>query len=179
MYSCEWRKICSHSIIDAYYNYILQLLHSIVVISLRKASSRHAVGKKIKEVTWGCYYFLFENKTVKHFVQCLTFVHSPLGRCPFVNYPVSTGNLCKSVFLAWLFGGICTYMQFLSLQICVYVYKFFTIQRSWSGKRNKKNLGQQWMPHAMGLAVLCHSFIHIPWMLKRLQNHMDIDIVNR
>jgi hypothetical protein len=38
------------------------------------------------------------------------------------------------------------------------------------------------MPHAIGLAVLGHSFIHLftfHGSLTRLQNHMDIEIVNR
>jgi hypothetical protein len=65
-------------------------MHSVIIIFLIKASSGNATGKKIMEVTWGCYNFLFENKTVEHFAQCHTVAHSLPGGCPSVKYPVST-----------------------------------------------------------------------------------------
>ena len=41
---------------------------------LLKASSRNAIRKKIWNL--GCFYFLFENKILKSFVQCHLFVTS-------------------------------------------------------------------------------------------------------
>jgi hypothetical protein len=72
-------------------------MHSIIIIFLIKASERNAKGKKIVEVTWGCYYSLFENKTIEHFPQCLIFAHTPPGGCPTVKYSVSTSHHLRFV----------------------------------------------------------------------------------
>ena len=69
--------------------------------------SRNAIRKKMWS-NWGCYYFLFEKKIAKRFVQCHVFAQSPPGGRPGDKYPVSTSHrydLCKIVSLAVLFGS--------------------------------------------------------------------------
>ena len=46
---------------------------------------------------WGCYHFLFDKKTVKRFVQCHVFAHSPSGRHPNDKYPVNTSHISQFV----------------------------------------------------------------------------------
>jgi hypothetical protein len=44
------------------------------------------------EVTGGCYYFLFEKKIVKLFVQCHVFAQSRPGRGPNEKFPLKNIN---------------------------------------------------------------------------------------
>jgi hypothetical protein len=41
---------------------------------------------------WGCYYFLFENKIIKLFVQSHLFAQSPPGWRPSDKYPVNISH---------------------------------------------------------------------------------------
>jgi hypothetical protein len=41
---------------------------------------------------WGCYYFLFEKKIEKRFVQCHVFAQSPPGWRYNDKYPVSASH---------------------------------------------------------------------------------------
>jgi hypothetical protein len=47
--------------------------------------------------TWGCYYFLFEKKTVKRFVQCHAFAQSSPHRRPNDKYAVTTSHRSRFV----------------------------------------------------------------------------------
>jgi len=53
------------------------------------------------EVAGGCYYFLFENKTVKRFVQCHVFAQSQPGWGHSDKFPFQTQKplpICVKMF---------------------------------------------------------------------------------
>jgi hypothetical protein len=94
------------------------------------------------EINGGCYYFLFEKKTVKRFVQCHVFAQSPPGRHSKDKYPVKTcaaPDLCKNVSLTELFDSNgSSYTISTTSDMCVHIHIFFTTYSHWCGKRNKK-----------------------------------------
>jgi hypothetical protein len=69
-------------------------MHGIIIRFLIKASSRNAMRKKYRS-KWGCYYFLFEKKMVKRFVQ---FVQSSPGQGPTDKYPPHTSHRSRFVY---------------------------------------------------------------------------------
>ena len=57
---------------------------------------------------WDCYYFFFEKKIVKCFVQCHAFAQPPPDRRPNDKYPVNTSHRYRFVLnhsFALLFGS--------------------------------------------------------------------------
>jgi len=70
-------------------------MHSLIMF-LIKASSRNAIGLECGN-NWGSYYFLFENKFVKPFVQCHVFTQSPPRRRRSDKYLVNISH--RSLFV--------------------------------------------------------------------------------
>ena len=70
-----------HIIINAQYSYY--------IIFLIKSSSKN-VTRKTKWEYQGRYYFLFEKKILKLFVQCHIFTHSLSGQCTSDKYAANT-----------------------------------------------------------------------------------------
>jgi hypothetical protein len=73
---------------------------------------------------WGCYYFMFQKKTVKRFVQCHVFAQSPPGRlsgdkCPVQSTLRTAPDLCKNVSLQCYLVVTVIPIQSLHSQICV------------------------------------------------------------
>jgi hypothetical protein len=75
---------------------------------------------------WGCYYLLFEKKTVKRLSHCQVFAQSPLGRRPSDKYPINTSHrsdLWKNVSLVVLLGSNGnSYTVATQSDVCVYIH---------------------------------------------------------
>ena len=107
---------------NSFYNYILYLMHNIIIIFLTKASWRNAIRKKYGS-NWGCYCFLFETKTVKCSVHCHVLAQSPPGRRLNNKYPFNTSHrtdLCKNISLQYCLVATVIHVQSARSQICVY-----------------------------------------------------------
>jgi len=100
---------------------------------------------------WCSYYFLLEQKVVRHSVQWHKLFQSLPYQHPNVNIQSTlhtTPNLCKNVSLVVLFGSRSnSYTASTQSGKCMYTH-FFKMSRCGLGKRNNKKLGQQWMSHA-------------------------------
>jgi hypothetical protein len=78
---------------------------------------------------WDSYYFSFDKKIVKYFVQCYVFTQSLLGWHPVINIQSSlytTPDLCKNVSLTVLYGNNGNSYSSLHGQKCVHIHIFFT-----------------------------------------------------
>jgi hypothetical protein len=71
---------------------------------------------------WGGYYFGFEKRIVKRFVQCYVFVQSPSDRRPSDKYPVNTSHHSRVVLKCVTRRIIWSQCQSLRSHMCVCVY---------------------------------------------------------
>ena len=115
-------------IINSYYNYTNNINYNYYI-------SNEVLPEECDEeenvATGGCFYFLFENKTVKHFVQ------SPPGRRPIDKYPVSTSHHIKMFQSQYYMVVTVIHTQSLRSHMCVYVH-MFTLYRRWMDPPQKK-----------------------------------------
>jgi hypothetical protein len=78
---------------------------------------------------WGFYYFSFDKKIVKYFVQCYVLTQSLPGRHPVINIQSSlctTPDLCKNVSLTVLYGSNGNSYTSVCGQKCAHIHIFFT-----------------------------------------------------
>jgi hypothetical protein len=130
-------------IIDAYYDYILHTY--IYNTSLLEEYDKEEIVEVTELATICCFkrglYKVLSNITYSPSRPATQREISSQHSAPIPN--------CVKMFLSWYFlVAMAINIQSLYSQTCVYIHMFFTIQRRFPGKRNKKKSGQQWMPPA-------------------------------
>ena len=108
---------------EFHYNYVVQLMPTIINIFLLKASSSNAISNKLAVTV-----LLLPLPVTKRSAQCHVLAQSPPDRRPNDKYPVNSSHrydLCKNVsFAVLLFGGngnSCTVCTVSDMCVCAHV----------------------------------------------------------
>jgi hypothetical protein len=123
-------------------------------------------GRK-RESNWGSYYFLFEKKTVKRFVQCHVFTQSSPGWYCNDKYSVNTSPCSRFVEKcshAVLFGrNNNSYTISMQSHMCEYTYILHNIEMHVWQKEQQKIMTAVNAVHQGNLSAchfwhMCHRF---------------------
>ena len=103
-------------------------MRHIIIYFIYNKSLVEECDKEENVAVMDYYYFLFEKKIVKRFVQCLVSANSPPGLHPTDKYPVNTSHRSQIASGAVLFGiSGNSYTVSTNSDICIYIHIFFTI----------------------------------------------------